>query len=77
MTGKKAVSFRAIVTSGSMDYLRDTTADRRFWPVTLPPGEVPVLDEGEVSDGLHDEEDLTSDHEEEAGGGGVEHHEME
>lgn len=39
-----------IGTSGSTDYLMDSTGGRRFWPVTV------ASDDGEGCDGLHDEE---------------------
>ena len=40
-----------IGTSGSTDYLNDTTGSQRFWPVTAPRGE----DSDQDCDGLHDE----------------------
>ena len=41
--GKK---FHVVGTSGSPDYLNDTTDDRRLWLLSVP---------GEGCDGLHDE----------------------
>lgn len=40
-------------TSGSTDYLHDTTDNQRFWPVSVPGGES-ALDSGQGCDGLHD-----------------------
>ena len=43
-----------IGTSGSTDYLHDTTDNQRFWPVSVPCGK-PAPDDGQGCDGLHDE----------------------
>jgi hypothetical protein len=48
MSDKKRDSLVVIVTSGSPDYLHDTTGSRRFWPVTVP-------NDGEACDGVHAE----------------------
>ena len=32
-----------IGTSGSTDYLKDTTGNRRYWPVASPPADMPPL----------------------------------
>ena len=47
---KKALKDKRLVvigTSGSHDYLKDTTGDRRFWPVRVPsaPSEAPLSPE--------------------------------
>jgi hypothetical protein len=59
---------RIIGTAGSMDYLQDKTADRRFWLVTLEEPPTPLADADRqhlqdlsrrfndgVCDGLHDD----------------------
>jgi predicted P-loop ATPase len=38
-----------IGTSGSTDYLKDTTGDRRYWPVTPPDGAAASIDEADAS----------------------------
>ena len=43
-----------IGTSGSHDYLNDTTGGRRFWPLSVL-SDRPSADDGEGCDGLHDE----------------------
>lgn len=44
-----------IGTSGSTDYLHDTTCNQRFWAaVSVPRGE-PAPDDALLCDGLHDE----------------------
>jgi hypothetical protein len=48
MIDKKHDALVVIATSGSPDYLIDTTGSRRFWPVTVPA-------DGEGCDGIHDE----------------------
>lgn len=45
---EKRATLVVIATSGSTDYLSDTTVSRRFWPVTVP-------EDGEVCDSLHAE----------------------
>jgi len=66
---KRARPFVIIGTSGSTDYLKDTTGDRRYWPVSPPRNSIPPADDGfmaamagkwlveadEICDGLHDE----------------------
>ena len=37
-----------IGTSGSTDYLKDTTGNHRYWPVEVPSGDVPPLDEADA-----------------------------
>ena len=41
-------------TSGSTDYLHDTTGNQRFWPVSVPRGDL-APDDGQSCDGLHDD----------------------
>lgn len=43
-----------IGTSGSTDYLDDTTGNKRLWPVSVQGGVV-AADDGQICDGLHDE----------------------
>ena len=43
-----------IGTSGSQDYLKDGTGDRRFWPVSVVSDRLSP-DDKEGCDGLHDE----------------------
>lgn len=38
----EAKKFRVVIgTSGSPDYLKDTTGDRRYWPVSASPVDTP------------------------------------
>lgn len=67
MTGAKPVAFVVIATSGSTDYLRDTTVGQRFWPVTIPARASMTAPSTVDVEGLHGTEDEA---------GGAKHHEV-